>query len=1054
MNATERTAGQDHSGAPPAAQAALAVTTAAAKRREQRLAGIIASIMDAVIAVDERHEIVLVNRAAEQAFGYGEIELLGKPISMLIPERYREAHNAQMRNFARSGASGRPMGRFGEIVGLRADGAEFKIDASIAQVDQAGERLLMVVLRDITPRIEAEKALRQNYELLDRIFATTHFCIVYLDRDFNFLRVNQAYADACGYAPEFFVGKNHFDLYPGEKVEAIFREVATSGKPYTAYAHPFEFPDHPEWGVTYWDWTLHPLKDENGQAEGLLFALLDVTQRKRTEDELHANETSLRLALKSVDVALFHQDRDLRYTWMYSPQLGYAQRDVIGKTDAELLPAEDAPPVVALKRRVLESGVSAGAEVSITTPKEKYYFDLVVEPLLDSAGKTIGVTGASIDITGRKRAELELQRKTALAQLLESLARAANEAATPEEAMNFCLSRLCDSGNWTLGRVASTLKLGGDPGIPDDSVWHAADLARYREFMLASQNVRSLSDGGQFIYLVLRDRKPVWLPDIAAARGFARRDAALANGLRAAFAFPVLVQGEVVAFLEFFAEAPRPVDADLVAASEIIAAQIARLIERTRALRRQEQLAVIVKNSDDAILSCGLDRRILTWNAAAERLFGYAAGEIIGRDVLLLVPPEAQAEAQSRMAGVVEGKPVPSYEAVRLAKGERPVEVAGTVSPIRDLGENLTGISFIFRDIGERKRAERERAQLAAIVESSNDAILIRGLDRSILSWNAAAERLFGWSAQEAVGQSIDLILPPERTGTRRRFIESEARNENTSPVETVHLSKDGTRIPTQVTFSPVKDLQGNAIAYSYTVRDMSELKRKEKELRGYAGRLRDMSRRLRETEETERRVISRELHDRIGQDLSTLGLMLGSINAKLSRESLRAVGNQLQDMQDLLRSVIENVRDVMAELRPPVLDDYGLFAALRQLAAEFDERSGIATTLSGGDIQPRLPSVVETAMYRISQEALNNVAKHARAKRVQISLHAVARRVALEIVDDGIGFDANETPPDRRHWGLQTMRERAEAVGIVFRLESALGAGTRIALEAERATP
>ncbi|MGP1680344.1 MAG: sensor histidine kinase [Burkholderiales bacterium] len=722
------------------------------KRRAQCLAGIVATAMDAIITIDERHEITLVNLAVEQMFGYSEAELLGKPLSMLIPERYREAHDVHIRNFARTKVTNRGLGRFGQIVGRRANGLEFSVDAAISQSVWAGERLFTVMLRDITQRIEAERALQKNYRLLDRIFATTHFCIIHLDRDFNFVRVNQAYADTCGHPSEFFAGKNHFELYPGEEVEAIFRDVVATGQPFTIYAKPFQFPDHPERGVTYWDWTLHPLRNEDGAIDGLLFALLDVT-------------------------------------------------------------------------------------------------------------------------------------------------------------------------------------------------------------------------------------------------------------------------------------------------------------ERTRAMRRQAQLAIIVENSDDAILSCDLDRTILTWNAAAERLFGYAAAEIIGRDALLLVPADQRAEAALKMARLQEGNPVPPYEAVRLAKDGRRVEVSGTLSPIRDLSDKLTGVSLIFRDIGERRRAERERAQLAAIVESSNDAILIRGLDRTILFWNAAAERLFGWSAQEAVGQSIELIRPPERTGTLRGLIEGAARDETSSPVETIHMRKDGARIPTQVTFSPVKDQQGNVVAHSYTVRDMTELKRKEETLRGYARRLRELSRRLREVEESERRAISRELHDRIGQDLSTLGVILGSLGAKLSQESLRAVHKQLQDMQGLLKSMVANVRNVMAELRPLVLDDYGLLAALRQLITEFAQRSGIAAELSGVDLQPRLPSIVETAMFRISQEALNNIAKHAQAKNVEISLYAASDRVVLDIADDGIGFDADETPPDKQHWGMITMRERAEAVGIAFHLESAPGAGTRIVLEAERAT-
>jgi two-component system sensor histidine kinase UhpB len=249
-----------------------------------------------------------------------------------------------------------------------------------------------------------------------------------------------------------------------------------------------------------------------------------------------------------------------------------------------------------------------------------------------------------------------------------------------------------------------------------------------------------------------------------------------------------------------------------------------------------------------------------------------------------------------------------------------------------------------------------------------------------------------------------------------------------------------------------VKDQQGHIIAQSYTVRDITEAKQAENALRGYAGRLGDLSRRLREVEESERRAISRELHDRIGQDLSTMGLILGSLGAKLPQESQRAVHKPLQDMQGLLKSMVENVRDVMAELRPPVLDDYGLLAALRQLLTEFATRSGIAAELSGGELQPRLPSIVETAMFRISQEALNNIAKHAQARHVEISLYAVPDRVILDIADDGIGFDAGETPPAKQHWGLATMRERAEAVGIAIRLESAPGAGTRIVLEAVRA--
>ena len=294
--------------------------------------------------------------------------------------------------------------------------------------------------------------------------------------------------------------------------------------------------------------------------------------------------------------------------------------------------------------------------------------------------------------------------------------------------------------------------------------------------------------------------------------------------------------------------------------------------------------------------------------------------------------------------------------------------------------------------------------------------------------------------------------MPPERIEKIDEYVERATRGDLVSPIETIHRRKDGARIPTQATVSPIRDKQGNVIAHSSTVRDMTELKAKEKTLRSYVARLRELSHRLQEVSETERRAISRELHDRIGQGLSTLSLMVGTLAARLPKEARSAVRMQLKNIQALLRSVVSHVRDVMAELRPPVLDDYGLLAALRHLVTEFANRTGIAVNLSGVDPSPRLPLIVETTMFRISQEALNNIAKHAHAKKAEISLNPASERVVLDIADDGVGFDPSNMLHGGEHWGMITMRERAEAVGITFRLESAPGAGTRVVLEAERA--
>ena len=187
-------------------------------------------------------------------------------------------------------------------------------------VSTAPETRAICIVRDVTERKENERMLKRGYDFLEeavkqrtsdlnkanemlvRIFSSTHFCIVYLDKDFNFIRVNEAYAKACGHKPEFFIGKNHFDLYPHKENEAIFKKVVETGEPFSIYAKPFEFPDHPERGTTYWDWSLQPVRDEPGKIEGLIFSLVDITKRKQAEDELVKANIELDRARRLSDI--------------------------------------------------------------------------------------------------------------------------------------------------------------------------------------------------------------------------------------------------------------------------------------------------------------------------------------------------------------------------------------------------------------------------------------------------------------------------------------------------------------------------------------------------------------------------------------------------------------------------------------------------------------------------------------------------------------------------------------------------------------------------------
>jgi len=224
-----------------------------------------------------------------------------------------------------------------------------------------------------------------------------------------------------------------------------------------------------------------------------------------------------------------------------------------------------------------------------------------------------------------------------------------------------------------------------------------------------------------------------------------------------------------------------------------------------------------------------------------------------------------------------------------------------------------------------------------------------------------------------------------------------------------------------------------------------------ETKLRNLLLRLRELSRRLLEVEETERRSINRELHDRIGQNLSMLNLNLNMIRSGLSTNPPAAQSGRIAEAQKLLESTIMQVRNVMAELHPPALEDFGLLAALCAHAESFGARVGMPIVVHGKEFVPRLSPAVEISLFRIAQEALANAAKHAHAERVEVTLANTPERVTLTIADEGTGFDAARL--GMASWGITIMRERAEAARAALSIESAPGRGTRVVVEATRET-
>jgi PAS domain S-box-containing protein len=257
------------------------------------------------------------------------------------------------------------------------------------------------------------------------------------------------------------------------------------------------------------------------------------------------------------------------------------------------------------------------------------------------------------------------------------------------------------------------------------------------------------------------------------------------------------------------------------------------LIMRDSEVRRQEEierarLAAIVESSDDAIIAKDLNGVITSWNAAAEKMFGYTTGEIVGRSVLTIIPPELQHEEPTILGQIRAGNRVAHFETQRLHKSGKRVEVSLTSSPVRDHEGTVVGASKIVRDISTRRQADDARLRLAAIVESSDDAIISKNLDSTITSWNAGAERMFGYKPEEIVGQSVMRLMPRHLYVEEPEIIRKLRAGQRIQHFETKRLRKNGELFDVSLTVSPVKDDRGNIIGASKIVRDISDQKATE----------------------------------------------------------------------------------------------------------------------------------------------------------------------------------------------------------------------------------
>jgi len=344
----------------------------------------------------------------------------------------------------------------------------------------------------------------------------------------------------------------------------------------------------------------------------------------------------------------------------------------------------------------------------------------------------------------------------------------------------------------------------------------------------------------------------------------------------------------------------------------------------------------------------------------------------------------------------------------------------------------------------KRRRAEEAKKSLAAIVESSDDAILSKNLDGVIKSWNAGAEKMYGYTAGEMVGQHVSILIPAELKNELPRILQRVQSGESVDHLETVRVTKDGRRIDVSLKISAIKDERGIITGASAVARDITDRKRGQQRFQHLAGRLLML-------QDEERQRVAAELHDGLGQNLAIIkNRAIIGLRDQTGQDRTR---EQLEEIAATATASIVEVREIAHNLRPYELDRLGLVAAIESMIERVSDSTAIKLSANLDRIEGLLSPEAETSVYRIVQEGLNNVIKHSKATAARIEIRKKGNQLAIAVQDNGEGIPVPVTEENgnkARGFGLVGIAERVRVLGGSLAVDSEPSHGTAINIRLE----
>lgn len=741
-----------------------------------------------------------------------------------------------------------------------------------------------------------------------------------------------------------------------------------------------------------------------------------VQAHRQAEEALRQNEERFRVALQHSHVVVFNQDADLRYTWIHNPRHSFKADEVLGKTDADLLPPEEAARLMELKRRVLESGVGTRTEILLTPYGQLAWYDLTVEPLRKASGQVVGITGAAIDITNRRLIEEKFQQRSRL------------------------------------------IELSYDPIFVWDLDGGIVEWNHGSEQLYGYSRAEAL---GQISHQLLKTIHPLPLVDL--------RQQLLQEGGWTGELHQTTKDGREV-LVESRHQLTELNGRWLVLETN---RDITARKQAEEALRESEaRLRAITEVLPLAVWECDAEGRLLSMTGSLLSNTGRTSAEFENTGWREALYPEDRAGyAQAWQACVATGSDWD--QETRYITGDGAIIVIHSRGrPVYDAAgkiERWVGMSI---DITERKQAEESLRQneqrLRTLLELLPVGAWLTDVQGSIVLDNPASQRIWGvrHARQEHYGQykgwwaNSGEPLKSEDWSLSRALTSGESFLNELIDIETF----DGERKTILTSVVPIKTAGEQVVGAVVVNEDVTHLRQIEQALRQSEERYRlaaeaERAARLEAeaaqqslaflAEIRERNRLAQELHDNVAQALGYLNLKMTVVRDLLANNKLDEVETNLRELKQIVNETYADIRGEIFNLRTDPVSTVNFLDTLRQYLDKYRRfyQLEVELVFEADESHFDFPSEISIAFIRVIQEALMNVRKHAQINQAIIRLGQAGKVLYISVEDQGRGFEAGAISRQSTSYGVNIMRERIEGVGGTLQIESVPGQGTRVTL-------